>query len=833
MVVDVPVDEKMKKIIKEDMNPREVTILVYELFELYSNLPFKKKSGQWSLIDETMDLNSKDGGNIVKDSINFSNLGKSRNLKQYVFNYKITTKTKLWGASYKKQSFYPLMGWEKLFGKPPTKPELKEEERIKAFQKFMVTYKTSFSEKHFAVWDQYMLKTTVRKVFDGLSDKASEITRTDNLKKVIVEVMDRAKEEEKPVLEKLSGIKRLTSWHIKEEDLRLKRDKFDEVKGWTEGSADERPSDKKSDHDILRGWTDGDTTYDKILDKFEQTTGPKEKKKGKKKVSILNSVIDNRKIERNSRALENTLAITRYNFSGITSIRGGAAVIVAIIAQKQMEKKDSDYRNLSEEEQDGGEEPKPTTKMRNFQHHSFFKRSSEGSWDIVEELRTEIEPSTKEREEGKNLIELWKNNFQNGVWIKLELPSVPHAITVIIKDGKIFSAGGGYNDATIAIGGDGGFHYGDFYLYSPDHLFSDWDDQMYNAQNIVGWGFYDKKTQEKIGKYEIESKSAEGYLKVKGRKYCTIANSFFGSNCARFTNDITGKGLDVFYSSPASMAGYSFKDLNDIFFEEENAVYLKNIDEFKEKAKSVDLESSPLIINTDGTTETELSQSVKKLLMPNYSDIEKTAWKKKGLNDTEKEILYKMKKENEDKQSDINQSQTLDDSWPFKQDDRDKLDKLIEKLEEWGMMRGDPQQQGKEPDLRTPEPPQVLQLPPWPETPPSEEEDDDPDKEDKNKKRKRGDEAIKPLKRQDDDDKDDDKGQALSQKEKRRRKIIEKNPRAPSLKRKSSSGDSPPPAPQKKSKVLPPPISPFGGRKKRSRRKKKRKGKKRTRRFKK
>ena len=103
---------------------------------------------------------------------------------------------------------------------------------------------------------------------------------------------------------------------------------------------------------------------------------------------------------------------------------------------------------------------------------------------------------------------------------------------------------------------------------------------MYNSQNIVGWGFYDKKILEKIKKYEIEKKSTDGYLKVKNKKYCTIANSFLGSNCARFTNDITTTRFDVFYSSPASSGGYNVKELNDVFLKLEGEEYLKKIEHF-------------------------------------------------------------------------------------------------------------------------------------------------------------------------------------------------------------------------------------------------------------
>ena len=564
--------EERRKII-EKMNPREITILVYELFELYSNLPFIKSLG-WNLINSTISIREKGGGNIVNGSINFVNTGRSRNLKQYVFNYKITTQTTFWGAMYKKQSFYPLMGWEKRFGDAPSKDELKEPRRIKAFQTFMKQYKTSFSEKHFAVW-HYMLEKKYFKVYDKESDKGAEKNRTKILKGLVdgaTAIPDAAL----GGLNRLKKITRLTSWHIKDEDLRLKRKLMDG--DWKEGSRDPRPSDGKSDHDILRLWRNAEenseirnverTTYDRILDEFADTTGPKES--GKKQVSILYTIIDNRKISRNLRALENTLTLTE---SG-ESVRGGAAIIAAKIALKQMTEGQADVTDGLRVEFN------LTRKMKNFQHHSFFNNIG-GSWDIVEELQTTTEMEEKARSDNPNeLIELWKNNFQNGVWLKIELPSVPHAITVIIKDGKIFSAGGGYNDATIAIGGDGGFHYGDFYLYSPDHLFSDWDDQMYNSQNIVGWGFYDKKTFEKIKKYEIEKKSKEGYLKVKNKKYCTIANSFLGSNCARFTNDLTTTRFDIFYSSPASSGGYNVKELNDVFLELHGEEYLKKIKYF-------------------------------------------------------------------------------------------------------------------------------------------------------------------------------------------------------------------------------------------------------------
>ncbi len=627
--------EERKNIIKK-MNPREITIKVYELFELYSNLPFIfNKSSEWDLIDETTELSGKSGGNIVRGSINFSNTGKSRNLKQYVFNYKITTQMSFWGTMYKKQSFYPLMGWEKRFGESPSKEDLKNKSRIVAFQKFMKQYETSFSKKHFAVWEHMKVEQKL-KVYDCLSDKTSEKTRTKTLKGLVEKESKEAQDDVKNGLQRLNKITRLTSWHIKDEDIRLKRDKFDEMHGWTEGSENERPSDEKSDHDILREWRNAEedndnrgivrTTYDKILDEFADTTGPIAS--SSRQASILYTIIDNRKISRNLRALENTLVLTE---SG-ESVRGGAAIIAAKIAIKQMTEGQADVNDGLREEFN------LTTKMKNFQHHSFFENIGGGTWDIVDELKNALDLPEKARSEEDDeevwdpktgeLIDLWKNNFQNGVWLKIELPSVPHAITVIIKDGKIFSAGGGYNDATIAIGGDGGFHYGDFYLYSPDHLFSDWDDQMYNSQNIVGWGFYNKKILEKIQKYEIEKKSKEGYLKVKDKKYCTIANSFLGSNCARFTNDITNKGFDVFYSSPASSAGYNVNELNKVFLKLEGEVYLKKINNFLSGFRNFEDADVMRFIEGDEDTDKYHKNIIFPVLLPDFTDdmIEERLW---------------------------------------------------------------------------------------------------------------------------------------------------------------------------------------------------------------
>ena len=189
-------------------------------------------------------------------------------------------------------------------------------------------------------------------------------------------------------------------------------------------------------------------------------------------------------------------------------------------------------------------------------------------WKLVKDLIMDDEHANKiktlnDNFDYKNLPkDIGRNDI--GFWFKIELPSIPHAVVVVVRNGKIFPIGGGYNNCQIAFGGEAGFHYGDFWLYSPDHLMDgDLRDQYANKQNIVGWGLYTKQIYNKLNDWadKIDKvASNKKWFRVKDKKYSTIANSSFLPfyNCAQFTKDVLqseSHTWNLLYSMPDDTAG--------------------------------------------------------------------------------------------------------------------------------------------------------------------------------------------------------------------------------------------------------------------------------------
>jgi len=166
--------------------------------------------------------------------------------------------------------------------------------------------------------------------------------------------------------------------------------------------------------------------------------------------------------------------------------------------------------------------------------------------DTAGVIFTPVNPGTYEN--------LYNGMINNGFWMKLSLPSIPHAITVIIKNKKIFTIGGGYDELAIDLGP---IHYGGFYLYSPDHLFTGWNSQMVFQQIITGWGIYDIIMAQRLKYYakKITRITPDKYLQIGDKMYSTLANFFFGTNCASIANYLTGGRESVCAALPSDKVG--------------------------------------------------------------------------------------------------------------------------------------------------------------------------------------------------------------------------------------------------------------------------------------
>ena len=132
-----------------------------------------------------------------------------------------------------------------------------------------------------------------------------------------------------------------------------------------------------------------------------------------------------------------------------------------------------------------------------------------------------------------------------GAWVQISLPSVPHLVNVIIRNGNIYTFGGGYSDPCVNLTNVGiPYEYGDMYLMSPDGLIledgSSSADPM-NSQKIVAWGIYTSDIKARLDELLVKVNNSgkgktDGMYKVEGEKYSAVSNWFLNnilgwSNC--------------------------------------------------------------------------------------------------------------------------------------------------------------------------------------------------------------------------------------------------------------------------------------------------------------
>lgn len=137
-----------------------------------------------------------------------------------------------------------------------------------------------------------------------------------------------------------------------------------------------------------------------------------------------------------------------------------------------------------------------------------------------------------------------------GVWVQISLPSVPHLVNVIIRNGNIYTFGGGYNSPCINLSSVGiPYEYGDMWLMSPDGLILEditrSADPM-NSQKIVAWGIYNTNIQarlnELLGKVNRSGRAkSDGMYKVDGEKYSAVSNWFLNSVLGWSNCVVTGR----------------------------------------------------------------------------------------------------------------------------------------------------------------------------------------------------------------------------------------------------------------------------------------------------
>jgi len=137
-----------------------------------------------------------------------------------------------------------------------------------------------------------------------------------------------------------------------------------------------------------------------------------------------------------------------------------------------------------------------------------------------------------------------------GAWVQISLPSVPHLVNVIIRNGNIYTFGGGYNNPCVNLSNVGiPYEYGDMYLMSPDGLILEDGissaDPM-NSQKIVAWGIYTSdikaRLDDLLGKVNRSGVGkADGMYKVQGEKYSAVSNWFLNSILGWSNCVVTGR----------------------------------------------------------------------------------------------------------------------------------------------------------------------------------------------------------------------------------------------------------------------------------------------------
>ena len=134
-----------------------------------------------------------------------------------------------------------------------------------------------------------------------------------------------------------------------------------------------------------------------------------------------------------------------------------------------------------------------------------------------------------------------------GIWVQISLPSVPHLVTAIIRNGNIYTFGGSYGDPTIDLRNFGiPYEFGDMYIMSPDELIEGTPSDAMNAQQIVAWGIYTTDIKYRLEQLEKKVLKAntrlEGMYKVGNDSYSAVSNPFLKyyfnwSNCVAVSRE--------------------------------------------------------------------------------------------------------------------------------------------------------------------------------------------------------------------------------------------------------------------------------------------------------
>lgn len=136
-----------------------------------------------------------------------------------------------------------------------------------------------------------------------------------------------------------------------------------------------------------------------------------------------------------------------------------------------------------------------------------------------------------------------------GIWVQISLPSVPHLVTAIIRNGEIYTFGGSYGNPSIDKRGVGiPYEFGDMYLMSPDELIQGTGEDAKNKQQIVAWGIYNTDIKYRLIKLLQKVNSTggvtmEGMYKVGGDSYSALTNRvlkkyFNWSNCVAVGREV-------------------------------------------------------------------------------------------------------------------------------------------------------------------------------------------------------------------------------------------------------------------------------------------------------
>jgi hypothetical protein len=217
--------------------------------------------------------------------------------------------------------------------------------------------------------------------------------------------------------------------------------------------------------------------------------------------------------------------------------RGGAPLLLTAIASQQPPAEDANPNGA----------------------RSIFKGSTKGQFALQPDLNQEVLDEMGKSVNtdyvemliigaGTGVLQTAMQKF--GVWVQISLPSVPHLVNVIIRNGNIYTFGGGYNSPCINLSSVGiPYEYGDMWLMSPDGLILEdiarSTDPM-NNQKIVAWGIYNTDIQTRLRtllhKVNHSGKAkSDGMYKVAGEKYSAVSNWFLNSVLGWSNCVVTGR----------------------------------------------------------------------------------------------------------------------------------------------------------------------------------------------------------------------------------------------------------------------------------------------------